>query len=198
MRNEIKSSRIYVKRPFSTTNFLPNNSATNGLSNHFKKRGLQINHFFNSKIKPFRSNEQTNGHTNVITHHLSFMLSLQFHLMMLLYQKKQTDIEQKVRTKSKLQIELTLTFFFQSKSPASRRIANVFCSLQKSRPCQSTRGSLTQPIEWLSEYEENPSKCHQADVDADESDNGNSSQLVKFRRFQKTRKSSNASLPTEN
>ena len=46
-----------------------------------------------------------------------------------------------------------------------------------------------------SEDEENPSKCHPVDVDADESDNGNNSQQVKFRRFQKTRKSSNSSLP---
>ncbi len=60
--NEIKSSRIYVKRPLNTTNYRPNNSSTNGFSNHLKKRTLQLNNFFNSKIKPFRSNEQTSTH----------------------------------------------------------------------------------------------------------------------------------------
>ncbi len=57
--NDIKSSRICIKRPLSTTNFLQNNSATNGISNHLKKRTLQINKFFNSKVKSNQSNDHS-------------------------------------------------------------------------------------------------------------------------------------------
>src|SRR2546430_1217752 len=57
--NDIKSSRISIKRPLSTTNFLQNNSATNGLSNQLKKRTLQLNNFFHSKSKSNQSNEHS-------------------------------------------------------------------------------------------------------------------------------------------
>jgi hypothetical protein len=60
--NEIKPSRIFVKKPLSTTNFLQNNSTTNGFSNHLKKRTLQLNNFFYSKTK----SNQTNGHQSDI------------------------------------------------------------------------------------------------------------------------------------
>lgn len=57
--NDYKSSRICIKRPLSTANFLQNNSTTNGLNNHLKKRTLQFNNFFNSKIKSNQSNEHS-------------------------------------------------------------------------------------------------------------------------------------------
>jgi hypothetical protein len=57
--NEIKPSRISIKRPISTSNFLQNNSTTSGLSNQLKKRTLQLNNFFNSKKKSNLSNEQS-------------------------------------------------------------------------------------------------------------------------------------------
>lgn len=60
--NDIKSSRISIKRPINTSQFLSTNSTSNGLSTQFKKRTLQLNNFFNAKIKPICSNEQTNGH----------------------------------------------------------------------------------------------------------------------------------------
>lgn len=97
--NEMKSSRICVKRPLSTTSFLPNNSATNGFSNHLKKRTLQINHFFNTKIKPFRSNEQTNNNRS---HEHSTSPPLVFHAIApaspddIISSTKQTDTEKKV------------------------------------------------------------------------------------------------------
>ena len=74
--NDIKSSRICVKRPLSTATFLPNGSTTNGISNQLKKRTLQINNFFHSKIKPTRSVEQTNGHQS---HDCSTSPPLTFH-----------------------------------------------------------------------------------------------------------------------
>lgn len=175
--NEIKSSRICVKRPLSTANFLPNNSTTNGFSNHLKKRTLQINHFFNSKIKPFRPNEQTNGHRS---HDHSISPPLIFHAIApaspddIDTSSKQTDAERK------------------SKSPASRRIANVLAHT-KIKAMSTDHDSLRSPS---SCSEDDLSKFHPVlssiDADADESDNGNSNQLLKFRRFQKTR---NSSLP---
>ncbi len=57
--NDMKTSRICIKRPLSTANFLQSNSTTNGFSNQLKKRTLQINHFFNSKIKSNHSNEHS-------------------------------------------------------------------------------------------------------------------------------------------
>jgi hypothetical protein len=59
--NDMKTSRISVKRPLSTTNFYQNNSPTNGFSNNLKKRTLQINNFFHSKLKSNNSNEQVNS-----------------------------------------------------------------------------------------------------------------------------------------
>jgi hypothetical protein len=58
--NDVKPSRISVKRSLSTATFFQNNSTTNGFSNRLKKRTLQLNNFFNSKIKSNHSNEQTN------------------------------------------------------------------------------------------------------------------------------------------
>jgi len=55
--NDSKSSRICIKRPLSTTNFLQNNSTTNGFNNHLKKNTLQLNNFLNSKIKSNQSHE---------------------------------------------------------------------------------------------------------------------------------------------
>ncbi|CAF0844872.1 unnamed protein product [Rotaria sp. Silwood1] len=60
--NDKKQSRIHVKKPFSTTNFLQNNSTTNGFTNHFKKRTLQLNNFFHSKLRTNCSNEPTHNH----------------------------------------------------------------------------------------------------------------------------------------
>jgi hypothetical protein len=60
--NDMRTSRIAVKRPLSTTHFYPNNSTTNGFSTHLKKRTLQLNNFFHSKLKSNHLNEQTNGH----------------------------------------------------------------------------------------------------------------------------------------
>ncbi len=59
----------------------------------------------------------------------------------------------------------------------------------------STEHDSLQSQSSCSDDEENPSKFHPIDADADESDNGNSNQLLKFRRFQKTRNSNNSSLP---
>ena len=61
--NDMKTSRISVKRPLSTTNFYQNNSPTNGFSNNLKKRTFQINNFYHSKLKSNHSNEQVNGHS---------------------------------------------------------------------------------------------------------------------------------------
>ncbi len=57
--NDLKSSRICIKRPLSTTNFLQNNSTTNGFTNHLKKRTLQLNNFFHSKTKSNQSNDRS-------------------------------------------------------------------------------------------------------------------------------------------
>ena len=172
--NEIKSSRIYVKRPLSTTNFLPGNSATNGFSNHLKKRTLQLNQLFNLKIKPFRSNEQTNGHQT--------SPPLVFHAIAP-SSPDDTSTKQRVRP-------VDADALLQPQSPATRRIANVLAHTNI-KALSVDRGFRSSG----SEEDDNPLKSHSIDTDADESDNGNSNRLLKFRRFQKTRKPSNTSLP---
>ncbi|CAF0858252.1 unnamed protein product [Rotaria sordida] len=60
--NDKKQNRMQVKKPFSTTNFLQNNSTTYGLTNHLKKRTLRLNNFLHSKLKTNCSNESTCSH----------------------------------------------------------------------------------------------------------------------------------------
>lgn len=59
--SETKSSRICIKKPLSSASFLSNTSSTTGFGNQLKKRTLQLNQFFQSKIKSSHSCEHTNG-----------------------------------------------------------------------------------------------------------------------------------------
>ena len=85
-------------------------------------------------------------------------------------------------------------------SPTSRRIANVFAHT-KIKTMSTDRRLHSQSSVSEEEDEEETSRVAQPvlsaiDADADESDNGNNKQLLKFRRFQKTRKSGGSSQPS--
>lgn len=233
--NDLKSSRISIKRPMNTSQFLSTSSTSNGLNTQFRKRTLKFNNLFNAKIKPYRSNEQTNGHQS---QQISTSPPLVFHAIapvalddslnsspqfesdtkvfslvssFVIFNLPFIDIQsigrfQKGIEKESIQNSFLMFVHLQSNddrpaSPASRRIANVLAHT-KIKAMSTDRRLHSQSS--VSEDEEK-SKTLQPilsaiDADADESDNGNNNQLLKFRRFQKTRKcgSSSQSLTAEN
>lgn len=66
---DTKPSRIHVKKPLSTANFLQNNSSTNGFSNQIKKRTLQLNNFFHSKRKSPNTIQQSEDRSPPLVFH---------------------------------------------------------------------------------------------------------------------------------
>lgn len=57
--NEIKSNRIYLKKPLSATNIIPNYSSTNGFNNHLKKRTVLSNNHHHHQQNGHHSNKQS-------------------------------------------------------------------------------------------------------------------------------------------
>lgn len=54
--NDIKTSRITIKRPMNTNQYLSHTSTSNGLTAQLRKRTIKLNNLFNAKIKPIPSN----------------------------------------------------------------------------------------------------------------------------------------------
>jgi len=111
--NDMKSSRICIKKPLTTTNYLQNNSTTNGFSNHLKRRTLQFNNFIHSKIKSNHSNESTNGHQS---NEHSTSPSLIFHAIAPASQEEINNLPKQVNGQQKVQklnisINFSLTCF---------------------------------------------------------------------------------------
>ncbi|CAF4558912.1 unnamed protein product [Rotaria sp. Silwood1] len=183
--NDKKQSRIHVKKPFSTTNFLQNNSTTNGFTNHFKKRTLQLNNFFHSKLRTNCSNEPTHNHQS---DERSTSPPHVFHAIAPASSEEINKSSQYAHNEQKPHDE--------SKSPLHPRINHVLAHTVIKAMTTDHHSAVTQSNN--SEEDENSPKFYPVlssiDADADESDNSPNKTTKKPRRLQKTHRTSIASL----
>ncbi|CAF2753756.1 unnamed protein product [Rotaria sp. Silwood2] len=183
--NDKKQSRIHVKKPFSTTNFLQNNSTTNGFTNHLKKRTLQLNNFFHSKLKTNCSNELNGNHQS---EGRSTSPPLVFHAIAPALPGEINKSSKYVHNEQKSNDE--------SKSPWNPRINHILAHTVIKAMSIDQHSTETQSNN--SEEDENSPKFYPVlssiDADADESDSSPNKNIKKLRRLQKTRRASISSL----
>ncbi|CAF2073435.1 unnamed protein product [Rotaria magnacalcarata] len=183
--SDTKQSRIHVKKPFGTTNFLQNSSSTNGFSNHIKKRTLQWNNFFHSKKK---SNHSTGSNNSLQSDENSTAEPLVFHAIAPASPEEIKQSSGNVNHEKKFKDVPGLT--------PNPQIHYVLAHTKIK--AMSTNDASTQVQSSFSDEEDNQPKykpvLSSIDADADESDNGSNKNIKKPRRLQKTSRTSNSSL----
>ncbi|CAF1078403.1 unnamed protein product [Adineta ricciae] len=183
--NESKCSRITIKKPLSTATFLPNNSATNGFSTQLKKRTLQLNNFFHSKLKSSHSSDQTNSAHS--TEH-SPSPPLVFHAIAPTSSEENNNHHEH---KIPILAEIHKKPQSESQSLATRRIANVL-NHTNIKAMSSDLDDLHGQSSCSDEDESHlNSRSVEVDADADESDDDDVKRPKKSRRMQKPRKTDN-------
>ncbi|CAM4966685.1 unnamed protein product, partial [Rotaria socialis] len=183
--SDTKQSRIHVKKPFGTTNFLQSSSSTNGFSNHIKKRTLQWNNFFHSKKK---SNHSTGSNNSLQSDENSTGEPLVFHAI------APASPEEIKQSSNHVNHEKQLKNVPESTPNSQIRYVLAHTKIK----AMSTNDASTQVQSSFSDEEENQSKykpvLSSIDADADESDNGSNQNIKKARRLQKNSRASNLSL----